>query len=110
VKQLQVRLNTLYLNVTILKNTWGRDKQIVTFLAKGWRKMRYTMTTKINMFKFLPCSTFNNLCLFYNKLVMLMLGKINARLFSLPLSFMFWKMVNPCLSMNIWNLYLNFWK
>ncbi len=88
VKQLQVGLNTLCLNVTILKNTWGSNKQTMTFLANGWRKMRYTMTRKTNMFKILPCSTFNNLCLFYSKLVMLMLGRINARLFSLLLFFL----------------------
>ncbi len=98
---LQVGSNTLCLNTIILKNTWGNGKQTMTFLAKGWRKMRYITTRTKNMLKILPCLVFYSPCLFCNKLAMLLLGKINARLSSLPLFFMFWKMVNPWLNMNV---------
>jgi len=54
-----------------------------------------------NMFKILPFLALYNVCLFCNKLAMLLLGRINTRLSSLPLFFMFWKMVNPWLSVNI---------
>jgi hypothetical protein len=49
----------------------------------------------------LPCLAFDSFCRFYNELVMLLLGRIDARLSNLPFFFMFWKMVDPWLSMNI---------
>jgi hypothetical protein len=49
------------------------------------------MTKIKNMFEILLYLTFDNLCLFYIELVMLLLGIIDTKLSSLPLFFMFGK-------------------
>jgi hypothetical protein len=60
-------------------------------LEKHMGKQQYIMTKIKNMFEILLYLTFDNLCLFYIELVMLLLGIIDTKLSSLPLFFMFGK-------------------
>jgi hypothetical protein len=75
------------------KHVWWYNEQNMTFLAKGWKEMKFITTRTTNMLVILPNPMFEWFQYVLQQIGNVgMLGKINVRLFNLLHFIMFHKM------------------